>query len=421
VEGPRLSEFDVVVFGATGVTGRQVGRYLTDVGANWAAAGRDAGKVERTLAKVGARPAATITADVSDPASLEAMAARTKVVLDLAGPYTILGRPVIAACVASGAHYADLTGEIPFVREIIDEFDAAAREAGVKIVQVCGFEALPPDLAVRLAVDTARERWDAALEEVDVTIAMTGRPPGMPRASDMISGGTFQSMAEAVGSSNPEVLTDPAALIDGPEAARVRDRSPIEVRPRRGANGDVIAPMSPAAFINPAVIQRSAVLAAQREGVPFAPFRYREGLAMGGSAPTLPLRYAAAATLAATQYGMRATALAGESMRNRVAGGLRKVLPGSGFGPQDPERLAAWRWQLQATGDAGGGRSVTVTLDAEGHPGYLATARMLGEAGLMMAEEGATPDGAGCLTPSLALGTAHLDRFKRAGLHFSVA
>ena len=84
------------------------------------------------------------------------MASRAKVVLNMVGPYTKYGRPVIKACVENGAHYADLTGEIPFVRQMIDEFDERAAEAGVKIVEVSGFEALPADLAVALAADTAR-------------------------------------------------------------------------------------------------------------------------------------------------------------------------------------------------------------------------------------------------------------------------
>src|SRR5688500_20148160 len=86
------------------------------------------------------------------------MASRTRVVLNLAGPYTLYGRPVIEACVSGGAHYMDLTGEIPFARQIIDVYDGRAAEAGVKVVQVAGFEALPPDLAVLLATEAARDR-----------------------------------------------------------------------------------------------------------------------------------------------------------------------------------------------------------------------------------------------------------------------
>jgi short subunit dehydrogenase-like uncharacterized protein len=68
-----------------------------------------------------------------------------------------------------------------------------------------------------------------------------------------------------------------------------------------------------------------------------------------------------------------------------------------------------------------GDHLVRVGVDADGHPGYLATARMLGEAGLLLAEPGATPDKAGCLTPATALGTACVPRFERARVRFSVS
>ena len=151
----KQRDLDVVVFGATSVTGRRVAAYLheraAEGGGSWAPAARDAAKLERTMAEVGAEPAESIAADVGDPDSLLAMASRAKVVLNLVGPYTRYATPVIEACVEGGAHYVDLTGEIPFVRRMIDRYDGAAREAGVKIVQVGGFEALPPDLGVRLA------------------------------------------------------------------------------------------------------------------------------------------------------------------------------------------------------------------------------------------------------------------------------
>ena len=171
-------DLDVVVFGATGITGRQVCGYLAERadgdGARWAAAARDLGKLGRVLGEVGVVPPETVVADLKDPDSLAAMASRTKVVLNLAGPYTLYGQPVIEACVSGGAHYVDLTGEIPFVRQMIDAYDARAREAGVKIVQVCGFEALPPDLAVLLAAETARERWGEGLADVELEASRRG-------------------------------------------------------------------------------------------------------------------------------------------------------------------------------------------------------------------------------------------------------
>jgi short subunit dehydrogenase-like uncharacterized protein len=415
-------DLDVVVFGATGVTGRRVCAYLDKradvVGAKWGAAARDASKLERILSEVGVKAEETISADLKDPQSLADMASRTKVVLNMVGPYTIYGRPVIKACVENGAHYADLTGEIPFVREMIDEFDSKAAEAGVKIVEVSGFEALPADLAVALAADTAKERWGERLSDVELTIRVQ-QPPGLPRPSDILSGGTLQSMAEIASSENASSITDPAALIDDPtRAARVRQRSPIEVKPRR-ANGAVIAPMAPAAFINPAVIQRTAALTADGDS-DAEPFRYREGMALDGSAATLPLRYAAAGVLSGTQAGLAAATKMSQHARTRIAGAMRKTFPSSGFGPTG-ERLEQWKWQMSVRALTSSGNQVRVEIDADGQPGYYTTATMLGEAGLMLADPEASTDRSGCLTPAVALGTGSVDRFDHAQMRFSVA
>lgn len=416
-------DLDVVVLGATGVTGRQVAVYLDQRARSsslrWAAAARDPAKAVRTLAELGVGEPQTIAADVSDPASLAALAERTKVVLDLVGPYTRYGRPVIEACVTGGAHYADLTGEIPFVRLMIDEFDRRAQDAGVKVVQVCGFEALPADLAILLAADAARERWGEELVSVDLD-ATIASPPGMPRLSDSVSGGTLQSMLEVARAENAGTAADPAALIDDADAAAaVRRASPIVLAPRRGRDEDVIAPMMPAPFINPAVIHRTAVLGAARDGRSAVAFRYREGIALGGSRATLPLRWGAAGAMTASQVGLRALTRASPDLRRRLVGALAHITPSSGFGPA-ADRLEGWTWGMNVQARTSSGREVRASVRGEGHPGYLATARMLGEAGILLGEDGATPPGAGCLTPALALGSASAERFARAGVRFSV-
>ena len=422
---PRVSErdLDVVVFGATGVTGRNVAGYLAERAREhpfaWAAAGRDVSKVERVLSDIDVSAPEVIAADVGDPASLARMAQRTRVVLDLVGPYTLYGRPVIEACVHAGTHYMDLTGEIPFVRRMIDEFDALARDSGVKVVQVSGFEALPADLAVLLAAETARERYDEGLASVDLVIAADS-PPGMPRASDIVSGGTLQSMFAVAGADDAELVTDPAALIDDEGAAvSVRHVSPITLAPRLGSDGAVVAPMSPAAFINPAVIQRTAYLSALSESRPLQPFRYREGLVIRGGRATLPLRFAAAGAMSSMQVGLRMITRANPPQRARVAGALGRMAPGSGFGPVG-ERLEAWHWTVEVQAQTLGAGVVTVNVDADGHPGYLATARMLGEAGLLLAEGSSTADTAGCVTPAIALGAAAAPRLANARVRFSV-
>jgi short subunit dehydrogenase-like uncharacterized protein len=151
---------------------------------NWAAAGRNPAKVGAVLAELGVTAPETIEADVDDPDSLREMASRAKVVLDLVGPYTRYGRPVIEACIAAGAHYADLTGEIPFVREMIDSARERAEQAGVKVVNVSGFEALPADLSVALAADTARGRWSEELASADLDVEML-TPGGTIKPSEV--------------------------------------------------------------------------------------------------------------------------------------------------------------------------------------------------------------------------------------------
>lgn len=403
-------DFDVVVFGATSVTGRRVCAYLAERGANWAGAARDAAKAEKVLGECDVTAPETITADVSDEESLAAMASRARVVLNLVGPYTHYGKPVIGACVAGGAHYVDLTGEIPFVRRMIDEFDSAAADAGVKVVQVSGFEALPADLGVALAAEATDERYGEPLEDADLELEVNGLP-WPPKPSDVLSGGTLQSMAAIAAGDDQYDFKDPGVLVTDPQAAAaVRDKSPISVAPRTGTAGTPLAPMQPAAFINPAVIHRSTAL----RGDP--PLRYREGVRMPGPAP---LAWAGAAAVSGSQAAIVGVASAPAAARKRLSDGMSAVFPSSGFGPS-ADRLEGWDWSMTVLGRATSGREAVVEIDGAGHPGYLATAKMLGEAGLLLAEAGATPDRTGCLTLAAALGTEHVDRFQHARLGFTV-
>jgi short subunit dehydrogenase-like uncharacterized protein len=246
-------------------------------------------------------------------------------------------------------------------------------------------------------------------------------PGGALKPSEVISGGTLQSVAEMVGDDQAALITDSAALIVDPAVAqRVRDVSPIAIAPWLGSRGELVGPMAPTPFINPAVIHRTAALIAADEGREFHPFRYREGVAIPGSPATLPVRYAVAGALTGTQAAVRALSHAKPDFRERAAGFLRRRLPGSGFGPRG-ERMEDFSWKMSVDARTLGGHYVRIDLDADGHPGYLSTAKMLGEAGLLLSENGATPDRHGFLTPAAALGTGQLDRFRKAGLRFQVS
>ena len=123
--------------------------------------------------------------------------------------------------------------------------------------------------------------------------------------------------------------------------------------------------------------------------------------------------------MSGTQAAAGRMARARSSVRDSASKLLTKALPASGSGPKEG-RLEPWRWRMDIRARTTGGNEAHVEIDADGHPGYLATAKMLGEAGLLMAEDGATPDVSGCLTPSVALGSGTAPRFARADLRFSV-
>jgi short subunit dehydrogenase-like uncharacterized protein len=348
------------------------------------------------------------------------MAERTRVVIDVVGPYTLYGEPVIEACIAGGAHYMDLTGEVPFVRRMIEAAHDRAREAGVKIVNTSGFEALPPDLLVLLAADTARERWSEELATADLDAVLPTDTNGA-KLSDMISGGTLQSLAEVIGDPRAALAADPAAFITDPDEARkVRNVSPIAIAPRFNAQGDVIVPMIPSPLINPGVIQRTASLLAAEEERVFAPFRYREGVAISGGTASVPLRFAGAGLLSGTPARAKARVKASPTGRGRASSFMRKRLPSSGFGPTG-EKMEEWSWSMSVNAKTVGGHYVRVDLEGDGQPGYLTTGKMLGEAGMLLSEDGTTPQRSGFVTPAAALGSEQVDRFRHAGARIQVS
>ena len=156
-----MRDYDIIVYGATGFTGRLVAEYLGQQGVTrWAMAGRSRTKLEEVRDLIGA-PADTplIVADADDPASLKAMAESTEVVLTTVGPYQLYGEPLIAACVAAGTAYVDLCGEPAWMRHMIDAHHAAAQASGARIVFSCGFDSIPFDLGVLTLQECAHAKY----------------------------------------------------------------------------------------------------------------------------------------------------------------------------------------------------------------------------------------------------------------------
>ncbi|MFT4083161.1 MAG: saccharopine dehydrogenase NADP-binding domain-containing protein, partial [Nocardioides sp.] len=200
-------EFDVILVGASGFTGGLCADYLAahaPAGLRWAIAGRNAERLAQVRDRLAAgrpetaRPEDTrpdpdtgesgdgvglVTIDLADPASVAAVAARTRVLITTVGPYLEHGEPLVRACAEAGTDYVDLTGEPEFVDRMFLAYDAPARESGARIVHACGFDSVPHDLGAYFTVrELAR---GGALGPVSMR--------GVVRASGAVSGGTLAS------------------------------------------------------------------------------------------------------------------------------------------------------------------------------------------------------------------------------------
>jgi short subunit dehydrogenase-like uncharacterized protein len=435
--------FDVVILGATGFTGRQAVRAMRRQGdgVRWAVAGRDAQAMQALVAdgarrgagegskRAAAKPG-VLLADTTDAESLHTLAAQTRVLLNLAGPYALTGEAVVQACIANGTHCLDLTGETFWVRQMIERHHGAAQQAGVKIIPSCGYEVLPFDIATLWIADALRQRHGQACREVKLVVSFTGKR--MTRLSDAASGGTMASMRMLLELDKTDSVRNmgcllPEGLADAQAVAR---RSAIAWVPQFDADLKcVVAPTVPAPFINPPMVLRSWALIAD-ETLFTTDFRYHEGTHMGSlvgaprfvpAAATLPMQFAAAAAMSAPLAGLGAT-VSGPLQFQREA--LRKLIerfaPKPGEGPSEAALdNTGYSFDLFATG--ADGQRLQGRVDADGHPGYRSTPEMAVAManGLALGTLGRTPH-CGIVTPASGLGLAAVEALRPAGVRFSL-
>ena len=397
-------ELDVVVFGATGFAGRLVAGYLAGHAPGGVRIGL-AGRSGRRLADVRAGLAAAasdwplLVADSADPVSLAALARSARVVVSTVGPYRARGLALVEACAGAGTDYADLTGEVLFIRDSIDRCHDAAAAAGARIVHCCGFDSVPSDLGVLGLHEAARA--DEAGDLLDTTMVVTALRGG-------VSGGTLASMMgqqAEVRASAPlrQLAADPYAL--SPDRSAEPDlgdeRDPGWVRYDSGLRmwtGPFVM-----AGINTRVVRRSNALQGWAYG---RGFRYREVTGFGAG-PAAPLLAGATSTaLKAAEAG-----LAFGPSRAMLA----RLLSSPGQGPGERTRRTGY-FRIQIHARTSAGARYLGAVEAQGDPGYAATSVMLGEAALCLAlDRDQLPDRAGVLTPATAMGAALAARLRSAG------
>jgi short subunit dehydrogenase-like uncharacterized protein len=383
-------ELDVVLFGATGFTGRLTAEYLArhaPTGLRWALAGRNPEKLEAVRdhlttidAELGGLP--LLTADVTDDVSLKDVANRARVVITTVGPYLHFGEPLVAACAEAGTDYVDLTGEPEFVDRAYVAHHATAQQTGARLVHACGFDAIPHDLGAYFTVQRLAD---------DVPITLRG----VVRAGAMMSGGTFHTAMNGFS----RIRQSRAAY-----AARRRVEPRPEGRSSRAVAGkphrDPVLGrwLLPLPTIDPLIVARSgAALPA------YGPeFRYSHYVG------TKTLRYAVGGATAVAALGLAAQV-------PPVRRALVNRIP-AGEGPDAARRAKSW-FTVDFIGE-GGGQTVRTRV-CGGDPGYDESAKMLAESALCLAFDD-NPPTAGQVTTAQAMGDALTARLVVAGLRFEV-
>lgn len=411
-------DLDIVLFGATGFVGALTAAHLAAAAppeARIALAARSLRRLASLRDELGegARDWELVEADAADGAGLRQLAARTRVLASTVGPYARYGKEAARAAAAAGTHYADLTGEVLFVRWSMDELDRMARRTGARIVHSCGFDSIPSDLGVAITAERAAADGQGTLE--DTTLVVRSLRGG-------ISGGTVDSLRQQILMAGQDptlhrVLNDRHAFSprrdEEPTSSPGRSVGPagrvrrLLAAQRDPATGHWTGPFFMAGY-NTRLVRLSNTITDWSYG---RGFRYRE-VTDFGAGPTARLRAATTGLV----IGCVGAGLSWAPTRTL----LDRVLPRPGQGPSQ-QRRAAGHFRMEILASTSSGAQYRTTVAADHDPGYDGTAIMLGQSALCLAlDQSRLPERAGVLTPATAMGQVLVERLRAQGFTFEV-
>ncbi|PKL75080.1 MAG: saccharopine dehydrogenase [Candidatus Melainabacteria bacterium HGW-Melainabacteria-1] len=398
-------EFDVVLYGATGFTGKQAALYyaanVPRTQTRWALAGRSLDKLELLRKQLGDgfEDLPLLCADSHDSQALRAMTARCQVVQTTVGPYARYGEELVKACIETGTDYVDITGETPWVRHLIDSYHAQAQAAGVRIVNFCGVDSVPSDLGAFLLASVARSKGD-----------MLGPVQGLFNLrGGGLNGGTLASALNMLESGQLALAQKPFLLNPGSEQDRI---GPIDQKSVNW-NADFWVWTTPfvMAPVNTRVVRRSEALY-RLAGMPYGPdFKYDEAMWMDELLPAASLGIAGTSLLMDEVVKLPA-----------VLKLLKQYGPKPGEGPSEAvmnrSNMSVW-----FSARTRGGHTLKASFFAEGDPGNRVTVKLLSESALTLVHarhELPSEFGGGILTPATALGQPLITRLRAAGIKIDV-
>jgi len=398
-------EYDIIVWGASGFTGRLVSEYLFNkYGSNnnlkWAIAGRNSLKLDSIRKEILDNTVSIIVADSNDLESLNDMVKKTKVICTTVGPYAKYGSNLVSACVENRTHYCDLAGEVQWIRKMIDEHHEEANNNNTKIVNSCGFDSIPSDLGVYYIQKLAKSSKNQRAKLIEMRVA---------GAKGGISGGTYKSLSNVNKEANEDkeifkVVINPYGLNPIGEQEGL-DKSDLQRIVFDKSSNSWIGPFIMAA-INTKIVRRSNALSNYSYG---KDFMYNEATLNGKGLLGKIKGY-----FLAVPIFILMSAKPGSVLKKLID----FILPKPGEGPSKKDREAGYyNLRFYITLEDGSKAFAKVIGDMD--PGYGSTSKMLAESAICLAKD-KLPDSGGVLTPSIAMGDALLDRLqKNAGLIFN--
>jgi len=390
-------KYDIVLYGASGFTGRQTVEYCRQFappGLRWAIAGRNRSKLD-TVNSAGVD---VLVADGEDDEALNRLAAQTRIVASTAGPFSLYGTKLVAACVGNRTHYCDITGETPWIRRLIDRHHARAAADGTRIVPCCGYDSIPSDYGAWLISRHIRDVLHSDCVNVSAYFRMDG--------GGGINGGTLAAVFNLAETGQIEVTRNPF-LLDPDPASHTAEELLRNADPT-GAHydTDVQAWVTPFLMgsINTRVVRRTQALLSQR-------FDYQEHARFDSSS-------------------VARMALFGGNVFNSILGSrfarsiIRPILPKPGEGPSEKAMNEGFV-ECEFIGTATNGARVRGVLKGKGDAGNRFTVKCLCESAFVLAlsdkaHSDEKPGFGGVLTPVTGLGDELTVRLGTAGINFGI-
>ena len=393
--------YDIIIWGASGFTGRLAVDYIYNNQNNsnltWAVAGRNESKIKDIL---DGKNVPILIADSHDKESLVDLVKKTKVILTTVGPYARYGSELVEACAENGTHYCDLTGEVHWMRHMITKYQNTAKESGAKIVHTCGFDSIPSDIGVYFLQKNMRELYGVNAKQIKY------RTRGF---SGGASGGTVDSLMSMMEQAkkdssilkiiaNPYALNDKEKGLDGPDKM-----SPYFDKDFDAWDGPFIM-----AGINTRVVRRTNELLNNIYG---DNFEYNEGSITGKGPKGL---------IGATTSGMVTGGMAGMAAFSPTRSILKSFLPKPGEGPSE-ETMENGFFEIELLGihPTDRDKDMRVWIYGDKDPGYKSPAKMISESAMALAQDDLDVGG-GFWTPASAMGDTLINRLPNAGVTFKI-